>query len=327
MLPRPPQNRARAHTARTPFSPLPLTSGSSALAARTLLTAAIATMQHALRAPAGAALAPRRAAAAGLSTFRARRASVRVFAWGEPVSFRKASLAGNSSATPDGGLRTLLLRLPEDAARTFTYPGQYVQIKPSAPEDAKPAYIALASSPADVANNAGVVELLVKPQPGATAEVLCGLGEGDEVLVSDAQGKGFPLDRCPADKFPTVLLFATGSGISPIRSLIESGALKGRKDVRLYFGTRSPQHTAYADLASGSWAAEHGVKVTHVYSEGEGGRYVQDAFAAAGGIGALEGVDASKTCVVLVGQKQMSEALKEALGAAGVSAEAFLSNF
>lgn len=61
---------------------------------------------------------------------------------------------------------------------------------------------------------------------------------GAEVLVSAPMGKGFPVDAIPPVDFPTVLIFATGSGISPIRALIESGALQAgqRKDVRLYYG-------------------------------------------------------------------------------------------
>ncbi len=52
-------------------------------------------------------------------------------------------------------------------------------------------------------------------------------------------GKGFPLDRLPASTTSSVLLFATGSGISPLRAVIDSGALAGR-DVTLYYGTRNP---------------------------------------------------------------------------------------
>lgn len=44
-----------------------------------------------------------------------------------------------------------------------------------------------------------------------------------------AATQGFPIDRIPASQFDTVLCFATGSGISPIRALLESGALGKRK--------------------------------------------------------------------------------------------------
>jgi ferredoxin-NADP reductase len=64
---------------------------------------------------------------------------------------------------------------------------------------------------------------------------------GAEVSVSPVQGKGFPVEKIPAADVSTVLMFATGSGISPIKALIESGSLEAgsRKDVRLYWGTRN----------------------------------------------------------------------------------------
>ena len=39
-------------------------------------------------------------------------------------------------------------------------------------------------------------------------------------------GKGFRMERAPAADHPTCLLFATGSGISPIKALIESNELQ-----------------------------------------------------------------------------------------------------
>lgn len=60
----------------------------------------------------------------------------------------------------------------------------------------------------------GVFELLVKSVAGSTAELLCRLKRGDVVELSQAMGKGFEIDRIdPPEKYPTVLIFATGSGI------------------------------------------------------------------------------------------------------------------
>jgi ferredoxin-NADP reductase len=55
-----------------------------------------------------------------------------------------------------------------------------------------------------------------------------------------------------------------GSGISPIKALIESGDLEAdkRSDVRLYYGTRDAAHTAYADRIP-AWE-KAGVKVIQV---------------------------------------------------------------
>ena len=47
-----------------------------------------------------------------------------------------------------------------------------------------------------------------------------------EVTVSPVMGKGFRMERAPADEHTTCLLFATGSGISPIKALIESDELE-----------------------------------------------------------------------------------------------------
>lgn len=78
----------------------------------------------------------------------------------------------------------------------------------------------------------GALELLIKVQPGATAELLCNAAAGTEVSVSPVQGKGFPVEKLPADSVDTVVLCASGSGITPLRAVIESGVLGKRKEVR-----------------------------------------------------------------------------------------------
>ena len=49
---------------------------------------------------------------------------------------------------------------------------------------------------------------------------------GGNVDVSHVMGKGFPMDKAPHETIKELLIFATGSGISPIRSLIESGIIQ-----------------------------------------------------------------------------------------------------
>jgi len=140
------------------------------------------------------------------------------------------------------------------------------------------------------------------------------------VGVSPVMGKGFDLTPAPAAECPTALLFATGSGISPIRALVKSGALAGR-DVTLYYGTRSPAHTAFKEEVP-AWEAA-GVKVVMVHSQEEGGaKYIQDALKAN-----IENVKGGATCAVLVGQKGMTEAVIEVLTAAGVPKERCIMNF
>jgi len=167
----------------------------------------------------------------------------------------------------------------------------------------------------------------VKSVAGSTAEVLCGLRRGDVVEVTQVMGRGFDVERIsPPEEYSTVLIFATGSGISPIRSLIESGfSANNRPDVRLYYGARNLQRMAYQDRFK-EWESS-GVKIVPVLSQpddnwtGERG-YVQAAFARAKKIFSPQASGA-----VLCGQKQMSEDVTSLLVAEGVSSEKILKNF
>ncbi len=181
----------------------------------------------------------------------------------------------------------------------------------------KPAFIAVASP---VGASATTLELLVKAAPG-TAEALCSLAAGASLQVSDVQGKGFLLPAQLSD----VLLFATGSGLSPIRSLLDTpaaqGGLAGVQRVTLFYGARTQKHVPFAQQLA-AWERA-GVKVTTVLSQQADGSkvYVQDVFAKAG-----VPVSAATTAV-LVGQKPLSEAIIASLTAAGVPRERIVMNF
>lgn len=51
-------------------------------------------------------------------------------------------------------------------------------------------------------------------------------GAGDAVEVSPVMGNGFKVGQLPVADFDTLLLFATGSGIAPVKALIESQDLQ-----------------------------------------------------------------------------------------------------
>ena len=200
----------------------------------------------------------------------------------------------------------------------------------------KPAFIALA---APVGAHSQQLELLVKSQPG-TAELLCALSEGAELEVSEVMGRGFQTGLIPASSFPDLFLFATGSGLSPVRALLETPVEKGglglgggggerrAGQLHLYVGVRTPAHLAFPERIA-AWEAA-GLRVTRVYSEaghdaGEqrGGRYVQDVFLASQG-GKVNG---ATTAAVLVGQKGMAEALQAAMAERGVPKDRLIGNF
>jgi NAD(P)H-flavin reductase len=203
-----------------------------------------------------------------------------------------------------------------------TKPGQFVQVKIG---NSKPAFLAIASPPKLAAK--GSLEFLIKAVEGTTAGMLCNLQRGDKVELSQVMGSGFRMDQvAPPEDFPTILLFATGSGISPIRSLLESGFDAGkRKDVRLYYGARNLDRMSYQDRFK-DWEAS-GVQIVPVLSQptgswnGEQG-YVQDAFKKSKGT-----IDGAHTGAVLCGHKQMALDVTEILGVDGVPKEKILMNF
>lgn len=194
-------------------------------------------------------------------------------------------------------------------------PGQYVQVRIG---EGKAGFFAIASPPDP--NNAGVVELLVKSIPDTPSEQIAEAKAGDAVEVSPVMGNGFKIGQLPVDKYDTILIFATGTGIAPIKALIESEDLqvKQRSSVKLYYGTRTEATTPYREDAV-QWSS-NGVQLINVYSS-EGHGYVQDIFADE------VKADGSRTGAVLCGQKEMAEQITEALVARGVAKECILTNF
>ncbi len=194
-------------------------------------------------------------------------------------------------------------------------PGQYVHVRLSGlPEG----LFAIASPPGDASQQ---WDLLVKKDTPLT-NALIALPLGERVEVSRPEGPGFPLHEA---RGKDLLLFATGSGISPIRSVIES-IRQDRKafgKVTLYFGARTPGAFAYMrDFAA--WEQSRIHVVPTVSQPGASGwqgltGYVQahlgDAPLAPG------------TLAFVCGQREMVQGVIETLRARGLPASALSLNF
>ncbi len=198
-------------------------------------------------------------------------------------------------------------------AGTHQMPGQYVTLGMAGVGQGT---FAIASPPDESRN----FEFLVKGG-SPLADALRRAPPGTKVQISLPAGKGFPLDRAIGKN---LLLFATGSGISAIRSVIEW--VRGHRSdfgrVYLYFGARTPGAFAYeAELAQ--WE-KTGIEVIRSVSQpGESGwkgltGYIQNH------IGELK---VENAVAFLCGQKSMVADVTRALRKRGVSPKDIHLNF
>lgn len=203
-------------------------------------------------------------------------------------------------------------------AASFTCPGQYVVVRTGG-ADGPQAFFAIASRPGEA-----MIDLLVKGGPGDAARALLALAPGERAEMSLAQGRGFPVQ---AHAGKDVLLFAAGSGISPIRSLI--WWLAAHRDeyagVTLFQGGRTRAHLAYRSEVE-AWRAA-GIEVLRVLSqEAAGGDagfaegYVQEALA-------HHPLAPANTVAFVCGMPAMVEGVKAALSRRGLGAEAVFQNY
>lgn len=242
--------------------------------------------------------------------------------WGPDPIWSELKIASIKDADASGTLKAIAVEVPAETAEGYTNGGQYVQLK--APGTDKGAPIAIASAP-----SAGTTfEFLVKEQPPSDWSPgtgwLTGASAGAAVDVSQAMGPGFLKSDDALDGITDVLCFAVGSGISPLRSTIESGALQG-KDVTLYYGCRTPDLMSYQDKFA-EWE-KLGAKVVPVISKPDGtdwsGKtgYVQDVAKEAGV------ANPKATAVLLCGMKGMAEGVKEFAAENGIPEDRVWANF
>ncbi|MCB9745327.1 MAG: FAD-dependent oxidoreductase [Alphaproteobacteria bacterium] len=206
-----------------------------------------------------------------------------------------------------------------DIVADHLYPGQFVQLGVGG---GKPGFYAVANAP--WAGTPGRLEFLVK-RSGETSAALCGLWPGAVVRSSAVMGQGFPMDL--AEGRP-LLIFCVGSGISAVRSVLESEACAaGERPVHLFYGALDRGWMAYTERFA-RWRAA-GVHVhTTLDEEPEDSGYtgprgrVQELFQAR-----PPAVDMAEAAVLLCGMKSMVEEVREMVTGLGVDASRVLLNF
>jgi NAD(P)H-flavin reductase len=214
-------------------------------------------------------------------------------------------------------LRAVRLQLPPGLAVQHTLPGQVVKVR-AGPADG---YFALSSAP----DAGGRAELLLK-RGGAVADAaIAGAVPGADLQVTAPFGRGFPLEAALGHD---VLLFAAGSGIAPIRALLQA-LLRRRDEVNrlvLFYGQRHGQDFAYR-AEHLSWE-RRGVRVVLCPSsaddawEGVRGRVVEVARTLDFG-----GARLPEAATFVSGMSAMVADVKETLSSAGVPPERVHLNF
>jgi NAD(P)H-flavin reductase len=232
-----------------------------------------------------------------------------------PTAHHAMAVTAAWDETP--ALRALRLQLPAEPAAAHQRPGQVVKVKVAPGEG----YYALATAPsAD-----GQVELLVKRGGALGDAVVAAAPPGAALQVTEPFGHGFPLESA---RGRDVLLFAAGSGMGPIRSLIQ--AIIARRDevdrVALFYGQRRGAEFAYRAEHLG-WE-RHGVRVILCPSAeddtwpGVRGRVQEAAHALDWG-----GARPARASAFVCGMSPMVTEVREALALAGAAPQHVHVNF
>ncbi len=230
------------------------------------------------------------------------------------TSFTEVQVLDAWDETPS--LRALRFKLPASYAHEHKLPGQVVKVRTAAGEG----YFALASEP-----GAAEAELLVK-RGAPAADALAAGEKGSQVAVSAPFGRGFPVD---GGEGRDLLLFAVGSGITPVRALVRhlSAARARFGRAVLFYGQRAAGEFAYA-REHHLWR-QSGVELVLCASRASDDSdpilrgYVQDVAERS----EFRGVDRARAVAFMCGHKAMVTGVRETLGRAGIPADRTYLNY
>ncbi|MFO0584635.1 MAG: oxidoreductase [Anaeromyxobacter sp.] len=213
-------------------------------------------------------------------------------------------------------LRAVRLAFPPALARAHERVGEVVKIGTEEGE----AFFALASAPGEAE-----AELLVK-RGGRVADSVVARARAGRALACTAPfGQGFPLEEAAGRD---VLLFAAGSGIAPIRAVVQAIRRERARYARviLFHGQRRHDDFAYR-REHPAWEADLVKVVLCPTAEddpwtGVRGR-VQEVAAATG----LGGARPTEAIAFVAGMTAMVEDVRRTLAGAGVPPERVHANF
>lgn len=169
--------------------------------------------------------------------------------WGPDPIWSKAKILDCKKASSNSV--SISVEAPEDVVQGYAFPGQYLQMREN--DDGKPLFLAIASPPPSSEDAPNVLEFLIKETDNN--QWVTSATNAKELEISQVMGNGYAIkENFEGFKydFPVqnIIMCATGSGIAPIRSAIESSALQIKnsgRSARLYYGCRSFEEMAYVD--------------------------------------------------------------------------------
>lgn len=140
---------------------------------------------------------------------------------------------------------SVVFEIPSDLKQTFQYrAGQYLTLLSQINgEEVRRAYSLSSCSEKDADLKVSVKQV----EGGKMSTYLCNsLNVGDELKVMPPQG-----NFTDTNQKPNLVLFAAGSGITPIISILKSALCSGNQQVVLHYGNRSVEETMFkAELES-----------------------------------------------------------------------------
>ncbi len=208
----------------------------------------------------------------------------------------------------------LELEINSSLQKTYTAAGQWIQ---AGLAETKPAIFALSGEPSHKKWS-----ILVKNTSPLTQKITQ-LKEGDSLLISEAQGKGFKMTETIGKH---IFLFAAGSGIAPIRAAL-LWMCKRRSQfeaITLYYGARNPNEFAY-QREFDDWKKKK-IKIIQTISN----TTRKDWNSPVGYVQKLiphDEIDSAHTTVLICGMPSMIREVTSALRQKGIAKENILTNF
>lgn len=182
---------------------------------------------------------------------------------GKLTQFHRLKIAKKEDLTKN--TFSLELEIPEDLKENFTFKaGQFVSIKFNAEGKEVINDYSMTSAPYEKKIALGIK---INSENGATAQLYKNYQIGDELLVSEPNGR-FTLVSKPSE-FRTIVGFAAGIGITPILSHFKN-ILHNEPRTRLFLflGNKSSEELVYRDLLDGLAKQHHKrLQIFYFYSQ------------------------------------------------------------